>query len=376
MRIALVTPGGVDRTAEERSFPYLLALIERLARRHDVQVFALHQEAEPSRYPLLGATVHNGGAHGPARRRAYWRTFTNLLAEHRRGPFDLFHAFWLAPAGLIAGAAGRLTGRPVLVHLAGGELVSLPDIGYGWQLSWRTRLWTRLALASATRLSAASAPMIASAAAMGYCADRIPFGVDRTRWPVLPPRPRRAGVPARLVHVGNLNRIKDQATLLRAAKRLQTLGVEFRLDIAGLDTLNGEVQALATELGLGDRVQFHGYLPQPRLRLLVEAVDVLVVSSRHEAGPFVMLEAAVAGVPTVGTGVGHVAEWAPDAAVAVPVGDADALAGALAGVLADDGRRLALAREAQRRAVTEDADWTARTVEAIYQQLAGVRPSA
>jgi glycosyltransferase involved in cell wall biosynthesis len=82
-----------------------------------------------------------------------------------------------------------------------------------------------------------------------------------------------------------------------------------------------------------------------------------------------MLEAAVAGVPTVGTAVGHVAEWAPDAAVAVPVGDAAALAERTDLLLADDGRRLALAAAAQRRAVAEDADWTVGRVEAVYREV-------
>ncbi len=37
----------------------------------------------------------------------------------------------------------------------------------------------------------------------------------------------------------------------------------------------------------------------------------MIISSRHEAGPLAVLEAAVKGVPTVGTAVGHIAEWAP-----------------------------------------------------------------
>src|SRR2546429_2362007 len=52
-------------------------------------------------------------------------------------------------------------------------------------------------------------------------------------------------------------------------------------------------------------------------------------SSRHETGPLAMLEAAVAGVPTIGTAVGHIAEWAPHAAVSAPVGDSAGLAGAI-----------------------------------------------
>ncbi|MSR05817.1 MAG: glycosyltransferase family 1 protein [Gemmatimonadetes bacterium] len=367
MRIALVTPGGVDRSGDERSFPYLLALIERLARRHDVQVFALHQEAEPSMYPLLGATVHNGGAHGRGRRRAYWRTFTNIVAEHRRSPFDLLHAFWLLPAGLIAEAAGLFTRRPVLVHLAGGEFASIPEIGYGGWVNARTRFWVRLGLAGASRLTAASRPLIHRAGEFAYQVERVPFGVDLARWPARKPQRRVAGGPARLLHVGDLNRVKDQPTLLKAAERLKASGVDFRLDMVGFDTLGGEIQALSARLGIENHVTFHGYLPPSRVRPLLEAAHVLVVSSRHEAGPFAMLEAAVAGVPTVGTSVGHVAEWAPDAAVAVR--DGDALASAVTGLLGDEDRRLRVAREAQRRAVAEDADWTAQRVEALYAEM-------
>lgn len=366
-----MTPGGVDPGAGERSFPYLLALIERLARLHDLHVFALHQGSSPSTYPLLGAMVHDAGVPpGRSRRRAYWRTAKALMAHHRHLPFALIHAFWLAPSGLIAGAVGRFIGRPVLVHLAGGELVSLPDIGYGWQVSWRTRLWARLALAGATRLSAASAPMIGAARAHGRTAERIPFGVDLTRWPASPPRARQPNETARIVHVGNLSAVKDQGMLMRAAAVLSGRGVPFRLDVAGLDTTGGAVATEAAKLGIAERVQFHGFLRRSDLRPLVERAHLHWISSRHEAGPFSMLEAAVAGVATVGTAVGHVAEWAPNAAIAVPVGDAAALAKETERLLANDAGRIALARTAQTRAVNEDADWTAARVDALYRELA------
>jgi glycosyltransferase involved in cell wall biosynthesis len=103
--------------------------------------------------------------------------------------------------------------------------------------------------------------------------------------------------------------------------------------------------------------------------------DILVLSSRHEAGPLVVLEAAIVGVPTVGTAVGHVAEWAPEAAVAVPVRDPEALAFATLRILEDDEQRLALAREAQRRALACDADWTVRRFETLYDEvLSEARP--
>jgi glycosyltransferase involved in cell wall biosynthesis len=137
----------------------------------------------------------------------------------------------------------------------------------------------------------------------------------------------------------------------------------------GEDTLGGAVHRQAEDLGLAGRVAFHGFLRQHTLRSLVSAADIHVVSSRHEADPIAMLEAAVAGVPTVGTAVGHVQAWSPEAAVAVPVADPAALAQAIEALLDDEPRRMRIARAAQARAIAEDADWTAAQVESIYAEL-------
>jgi glycosyltransferase involved in cell wall biosynthesis len=175
----------------------------------------------------------------------------------------------------------------------------------------------------------------------------------------------------RLVHVGDIRPVKDQATLLSAADNLRRAGFDFDLDIVGLDTMNGAVQRSPSARSLESHVRWHGVLGRGALRALMERADILLMSSRHEAEPLVVLEAAVVGVPTVGTNVGHVADWAPHAAVAVAVGDADALARETMALVADEPRRLAIAREAQRRAIAIDADFTAATFERIYDEMRG-----
>lgn len=365
MKLGLVVPGGLARAPEDGWIPCLQWLVDRLAQRHEVHAFSFYGAPRPDRYPLLGAIVHHAGV--PPRG---LRTLAALLAEHRRGAFDVLHAFWVSPPGVVAAVAGRLVRRPVLLHVAGGELVALPDISYGGCLTWRGRLWTRLGVAGATVITAASAAMIDAIRARGRAAQRVPLGVALDRWSSAPPRARMTGATARLVHAATLNAVKDQATLLRAARALEDRGVDFRLDIVGGDVLDGATEALARELRLGERVRFHGYLGHERLHGLVAQADLCWLSSRHEAGPLAVLEAAVLGVPTVGTAVGHVAEWAPDAAVAVPVGDAEALARETELLLGDDTRRLRLAGEAQRRALAQDADWTARRFETLYEEVA------
>jgi len=366
MHIALVVPGGVDRSGEYRVIPALLALLARLSRTDEVEVFALAQEAAPADWRLAGAQIHNVGM-----RRSRLRALRAILARHRARRFDLVQSIWSGSCGLVAVGAATLLRIPSLVHVAGGELVALPEIGYGGMLRTRSRVRERLTLRAASAVTAASAPLIAALAGLGVRAQRVPLGVDLREWPSRPPRPRAAGARAQLIHVASLNRVKDQGTLLRALAALLRAGVDFHLEIIGEDTLAGEIHALAAELGLAARVTFRGFLPQRQLRPLIEAADLMIVSSRHEAGPLVTLEAAVAGVPTVGTAVGHIAEWAPEAAIAVPVADPAALASAVGAVLADEELRLRIARQAWQRATLEDADHTARTFQALYAKLAG-----
>lgn len=372
MKLALVVPGGVDRSGEFRVIPALLALLERLSAHHEVHVFALHQEPAGGAWCLRGARIHSIGR-GATRVRA----IAAILREHRVAPFDLVQSIFSGASGFIGVAAARALGVPSIVHVAGGEPVQIPDIGFGGRLTWRGRVQERITIMGASALTAASTPQLQILTGLGAHARRVPLGVDCVAtWPARAPVPRPAGGPARLIHVASLNRVKDQPTLLRALAQLAHEDVLFHLDIVGEDTLDGATQRLALGLGLADRVRFHGFMTQQQLLPLMQAAHVLVVSSRHEAGPVVALEAAALGVPTVGTAVGHIAEWAPAAALAVPVADSQSLAAALRQVLIDEALRLRLARAAWTRAIWEDADFTAGCFEALYEELTAVRLQA
>jgi glycosyltransferase involved in cell wall biosynthesis len=364
MRIALVIPGGVDRSLEYRVIPALLALISRLAINNDVQVFALHQEIKAGQWQAAGAHIRNIGS-----KHTVVRAVRAICAEHRTAPFDLVHAIWAGWCGVIAVTSGKLLGIPSLVHITGGEIASIAEIGYGGRLRWYGRVREAWTLRTASALTATSTPMIEMLSALGVAAQRIPLGVDLTAWPRRNPVPRDPNRPARLVHVASLNRVKDQPTLLRALAALMRAGVNFEMNVVGDDTLNGAIQSMAAELGLAERVRFLGFLTQRQLRPVVEAADLMILSSRHEAGPFAMLEAAVAGVPTVGTAVGHISEWSPAAAASVPIGNWESLAKAIGQLLDDEALRLRIAREALQRAVREDADYTAECFQTLYAAL-------
>jgi glycosyltransferase involved in cell wall biosynthesis len=350
----------------DRVIPAQLWLIERLALRHEVHVFTSRQEPDPGSWPLLGAKVHDVGTSRGSTRRMLAR----FGALHRgdASPFDVVHAFfgWPGAAAALIGWRYRV---PVVLHAAGGEFVNMQDIRYGMRSTARGRMGLRVALAGARRVTVATGFMQRLADTHGARADCVPLGVALDRWPARQPQARDTTRPLRLLHVGDVRPVKDQTLLLAAAGRLRAAGVDFTLDIVGLDTMGGAMQVSAAARDVEAQTRWHGVMRRQALRELMDRADVLVVTSRHEAGPLVVLEAAVAGIPTVGTFVGHIADWAPDAAAGVPVGDAAALAGEIAALANDESRRQRIAREAQRRAIAIDADYTAATFERIYTEV-------
>ncbi len=365
MRIVMVVPGGVDRSGRARVIPALLWLVERLARRHDVLVIALNPEEHYCEFDLLGAKVACLGRERAAIPEA--RIF-GRLGQFRRAlrgfgePPDIFHAFSAGEVGVLAGLAGQLNRKPVVTSIFSGELVWLPEIGYGWQGNVRSRLAVRIALALSSAVSAGS--RFAGAALRKRPWHWIPLGVDDRLFQAPPTRPD--GPPWRLMHVGHLNPVKDQEVLLGAIQDLSRRQ-QVRLDWFGEDTQAGRLQGLCRRLSLDGLVHFHGFQPLDRMVPFYRQAHLLLQSSRHESQGVAVLEAAAAGVPTVGTAVGLLPELAPQAGVAVPVGDAGALAQAAFDLLADPQRRQAMGHAARTWARRHNADWTAGQFEALYR---------
>jgi glycosyltransferase involved in cell wall biosynthesis len=287
----------------------------------------------------------------------------------RAGPFDVVHGYLALPAGIAAALAGRRLGVPAVVTFDSGEFVALPEVGAGYGLQLRMR--HRLAVAAAARLArcvtVCSGYQERLARAHGVAPTVVPIGVDAARF--TPPSQRLDGPPWRLLHVASQNPVKDQATLLQAVNVLVSQSIDVRLDLVGEDTMGGEVASLARRLDLTARVTFHGFQPTDVLSGLYQRAHLFVLSSRHEGANVSVLEAAASGLPTVGTAVGYLADWAPQRAAAVATGDATSLADAVARLLADAPLRRQLASAAREWTIAHDADWTARQFEAIYERL-------
>ena len=361
MKIALIVTGGLHPSGRQEIVPVLVALVERLARAHDVHAFALRHLPAPATYQLRGATVHDLGR--PEGRRSQWVTLKRELVAN--GPFDVVHGYWADPAGLLAAAAGRWFNMPSVVTCSSGEFTSLTGIGYGLQRSLKARTVVAATCRLATCVHVPTHYMAALAAAHGVSTRRIPVGTDTS------PRQRvhaAEGPPWRVLQVASLNQVKDQSTLINAVA-LARRTCDVRLDLVGEDTLGGTLQGEVQALGIADAVMFHGFVLHDRLRPFYQSAHLYVQSSLHEAAGISVLEAAAAGLPIVGTRVGYVSDWAGRGAEDVPPADAAQLADAIVRVLHDPARRQSLAAVAHQFVREHDADYTARTLVDLYASL-------
>lgn len=133
--------------------------------------------------------------------------------------------------------------------------------------------------------------------------------------------------------VGRISPEKGVDVYLNAVAQLDRRGVEFVSVIAGDGPERASTEALAVSLGLAHRVHFAG--PVRTIQSLYAQMDLLVIPSRSEGLPNVLLEAMHADVPVVSTRVGAVPEVleGTEAGVLVHANDVAALADAIEGAL-------------------------------------------
>ncbi len=143
------------------------------------------------------------------------------------------------------------------------------------------------------------------------------------------------GTERYVIAVGTVEPRKDYPSLVAAFTRLAADDPTLSLVVVGAAGWGADQvdEALARSPAAG-RVVRVGYLPDAALGDLLAGAAVLAYPSVYEGFGFPPLQAMASGVPVVTTRAGAIPEVVGDAAVLVPPGDADALAEALAGVLA------------------------------------------
>jgi len=241
--------------------------------------------------------------------------------------------------------------------------------------SWRNRLYEWLDRRALRRFDAVVA--VSRAIADTLTAGRVAPGalhlIPNAFAETDPPLDRAAArrklglPPDRLVAgwVGRLSPEKGPDLFLEALARAPG----WHAAVVGSGPLQAWLRDLAGLLSVQDRVSWHGTIPGAAQ--LLKAFDVLVLSSRTEGTPIVLLEAMAAGVPALVTRVGGVPDVVSEReALVVPAGDPAALARALEQVRTRPDAAATRARAAARRVAEAFAiePWLDR-YETVYRSV-------
>lgn len=223
----------------------------------------------------------------------------------------------------------------------------------------------KVALSRCAAVVAVSEDVRGSLLKLGLPDSRIHVIPNPTR-PLALTRPQRSG-PLRILTVAGLKKIKGIDIALDAAAQL--LDMSFTWTIVGDGPERHALQEQATRLGLGGRVDFVGFQPDPSP--FYAASDVYVLPSRSEGFALVLAEAMAAGLPIVATRCGTAVEGtvSSDLGELVPNNDAKALATALRSILNDPSRRERYRSVAINRALDRDPGRIGERYDQLFAQV-------
>jgi len=313
--------------------------------------------------PVLFRFFHalEAGLALPAVRRAAARL-------HRERRFDLIHAHFVYPEGVVAARIGHQLGVPVVVSE---------------HANWRPWLdrhpaVRRQVLAALSDLRRITAPSEATLATIRALAGerarlvRLPIPVDDELFTL---DPAAAVDRDRLLFVGMVRQVKGLDLLLHALAGLIESHPRLHLEVVGTTYARGhsrderEARALAGRLGLGERVRFTGGMAPREVAARMRSSALLVLASRRESFGGVLVEALACGTPVVATRCGGPEEIVtPELGSLVDAGDPRALAAGIAQTLErralfDPGRLRRAAVERYGMAVT------AARLRALYDEV-------
>jgi glycosyltransferase involved in cell wall biosynthesis len=292
--------------------------------------------------------------------------------------FDLLHAHWLLPQGLIARFGAALFGIPLVVTAHGSDAFALRSKVASWLKRLvvnQSNAWTANTVITAQAISKdseARAPRI------------IPMGVDVARFSTGDGAALRSQLPKGelvILFVGRLIESKGCHDLLQALSLLDSkIRARVTLWVIGDGDRREMLMQAARDLGIQDKTRFFGALNHDRLADFYAAADIVVIPSKlgpsgeSEGQGVVVLEAFAARACVVATRIGGLTSMVRDQATGFlsDPNNPQALSSALGQLLGDPALRQRLADNAFIE-VREKYDWAqiAGEFDKLYCEILG-----
>lgn len=169
--------------------------------------------------------------------------------------------------------------------------------------------------------------------------------------------------------VANFRPEKGYDTFLRAAGIAVRLHPNLCFLVIGQGPGEESFRAGVVEAGLEDDIEVLGY--RDDAVMVMTALDIFTLTSRHEGKPVSLMEAFALGIPAVCTRAGGIPEAIVDGhnGLLTDIDDADGIARAWVALANDDELRLRMAQAARTSAARFDASNATRSIEALYRHM-------
>jgi glycosyltransferase involved in cell wall biosynthesis len=196
----------------------------------------------------------------------------------------------------------------------------------------------------------------------------VSCGIDLAHYAA--PAARRADGPMSVLFVGRLDAEKNLDQLLRALAPLP----HVRADLVGDGTRRRELETLAAELGVTDRVTFHGFVSDADLVRRYAEADVFCMPGTAELQSLATMEAMAAGLPVVAAdalALPHLVHHGGNGYLFEP-GAITTISRWLAELAADPASRARMGRASRTIVAGHDIDGALGTFESQYRILLGL----
>ncbi len=302
--------------------------------------------------------------------------YESALTEARSFPVDIVHGHWAIPTGPAIVRAAMKLNVPSVITLHGGDLYVNKQQGYNFPTKWYVRPVLKWTLNKASALTAISDDCREHALNAGALDEKISIimnGADLRRFSCDSQDSHDLDYGERMVFAcRQLFPRKGIRFLIQAAARLADKYPDLRVVIAGDGFEKPDLIALAEELGIGQRVEFLGWVANTELPRYFRAARFSVIPSLEEGFGIPAAEAMGCEIPVIASDAGGLPEVVADGQTGyvVPKGDVDALASAMDTLLSDDALCEQMGKAGRQRAL-DRFDWliTAEKMQSLYRQL-------
>lgn len=287
--------------------------------------------------------------------------FVHAVRARRSFEPRVVHAHWWFPNGVVGTWLGSLSHLPLVTTLHGTDVRLARTVGVAKPLFAHVMRHSAAVTAVSRWLQEETEELVP-----GTHATVAPMPVATELF-----APGAARDSQRLLFVGRLTGQKGLEHLLHA---LSTMRTPATLDVVGDGPNREALGQLAARLGIGERLRWHGQLPQSELAAMYQRAAAVVVPSVDEGLGLVAVEALLCEAPVVAFDSGGLRDIVQHekTGLLVAPGDRAALARTLDDVLGRDGRGADLGRAGRLYALSAFApESAARRYAGIYRQVLG-----